>query len=129
MEVNIIRDIVMRDFCTLCYIEKDDKYLMLHRTKKEGDINKNKWIGVGGHFEDGESPEDCVMREVFEETGLTLTAMQFRGVVTFISGNGLTEYMFLFTANNFEGELIDCDEGELVWIPKDFGSRFGNMGR
>lgn len=119
MEVNIIGDIVMRDFCTLCYIEKDDKYLMLHRTKKEGDINKNKWIGVGGHFEDGESPEDCVMREVFEETGLTLTAMQFRGVVTFISGNGLTEYMFLFTANNFEGELIDCDEGELVWIPKD----------
>lgn len=106
-------------FCTLCYIKKDGKYLMLHRTKKENDINKDKWIGVGGHFEAEESPEDCVIREVFEETGLRLKSMKFRALVTFISGNGLTEYMSLFTSDDFEGEPKECDEGDLVWIPKD----------
>lgn len=106
-------------FCTLCYIEKDGKYLMLHRTKKENDINKDKWIGVGGHFKEDESPEDCVIREVLEETGLRLTSMKFRALVTFISGNGLTEYMSLFTADSFDGEVGECDEGDLLWIPKD----------
>ena len=103
---------------TLCYIEKDDKYLMLLRNKKEVDINKGKWIGVGGHFEEGESPEECLVREVYEETGLTLTNYKFRGLVTFSSDHWQTEYMFLYTADGFEGELKDCNEGELRWIPK-----------
>lgn len=103
---------------TLCYIEKDDKYLMLLRNKKEVDINKGKWIGVGGHFEEGESPEECLVREVYEETGLTLTNYKFRGLVTFSSDQWQTEYMFLYTADGFEGELKDCNEGELRWIPK-----------
>ena len=102
---------------TLCYIEKDDSYLMLHRVKKKDDINKDKWIGVGGHFEEGESPEECVCREVKEETGYTLTSYRFRGLVTFLSGDGVTEYMSLFTADGFEGEAIPCDEGELEWVP------------
>lgn len=109
----------MSSLSTLCYIEKDGKYLMLHRTVKENDVNKDKWIGVGGHFEKDESPEECLLREVKEETGYTLTSYKFRGLVTFISGNGVTEYMSLFTAHGFEGEQIECDEGELEWVEKD----------
>ena len=107
----------MNNFSTLCYIEKDGKYLMLHRTVKKKDVNKDKWIGVGGHFELGESPEECVCREVLEETGYRLTSYRFRGLVTFLSGDGVTEYMSLFTADGFEGEEIACDEGELEWVP------------
>lgn len=104
---------------TLCYIEQDNKYLMLHRTRKENDENKNKWIGIGGKFEDKESPEDCVLREVYEETGLTLLSYKYRGIVTFISDIWPTEYMHLFTADKFDGDIITCDEGELEWILKD----------
>jgi len=109
---------------TLCYIEKDDKYLMLHRVKKENDLNKDKWVGVGGKFEKGETPEECLLREVKEETGLTLTKYKFRGIITFISNEWGCEYMHLFTADAYEGELSenamkDCKEGELVWVPKD----------
>lgn len=109
----------IRNLSTLCYIEKDDCYLMLHRVSKKNDINKDKWIGVGGHFQTNESPEDCLLREVKEETGLTLTSFRFRGIVTFIT-DGLeeAEYMHLYTADGFEGELIDCDEGVLKWVPK-----------
>lgn len=103
---------------TLCYIEKDDKYLMLHRVKKVNDENHDKWIGVGGKFEEGESPEECLLREVKEETGLTLTEYRFRGIVTFISDQWENEYMHLFTATKYEGEMTECDEGELVWVPK-----------
>lgn len=103
---------------TLCYIEKDDAYLMLHRVKKVNDENHDKWIGVGGKFEAGESPEDCLLREVKEETGLTLTDYRYRGLVTFVSDEWGTEYMHLFTATGFEGEMATCDEGELVWVPK-----------
>lgn len=104
---------------TLCYIEKDNKYLMLHRTKKENDINKDKWIGVGGKFEDEETPDECVMREVKEETGLTLTDFRLRGVITFLSDEYEGEYMYLYTADGFEGELITCDEGDLEWVSKE----------
>ena len=104
---------------TLCYVEKDGCYLMLHRVSKKEDINKDKWIGVGGHFEEGESPEECLLREVKEETGLTLTAYRFRGIVTF-SGEGYqTEYMCLYTADKFEGTLAECDEGTLEWVDKE----------
>lgn len=103
---------------TLCYIEKDDSYLMLHRVKKENDQNKDKWIGVGGKFEDGETPEDCVCREVTEETGLTLTDYRYRGIVTFVLKGWGTEYMHLFTATGFSGEIKECEEGDLVWVPK-----------
>ncbi|MBQ6787245.1 MAG: 8-oxo-dGTP diphosphatase [Lachnospiraceae bacterium] len=103
---------------TLCYIEKDDKYLMLHRVKKVNDMNHDKWIGVGGKFEDGESPEDCLLREVKEETGLILKRFSYRGIVTFVSNVCETEYMHLFTATEYEGEMQSCDEGELVWVPK-----------
>ena len=104
---------------TLCYIEKDNKYLMLHRTKKKNDANKGKWIGVGGHFESGESPEDCVVREVKEETGLELTDYRLRGIVTFvINDDGRQGIMFLYTATGFNGELIECNEGELKWVDK-----------
>lgn len=96
---------------TLCYIEQDGKYLMLHRTKKKKDINKDKWIGVGGHAEEGEGPEECLLREVKEETGLTLTSYQFRGLITFISNECEPELMCLFTADEFTGELITCNEG------------------
>ena len=104
---------------TLCYIEQDDKYLMLHRVKKVNDENHDKWIGVGGKFEAEESPEDCLLREVKEETGLTLLSYRLRGIVTFILEGYETEYMHLYTADAYEGELVqDCEEGELVWIPK-----------
>ena len=101
---------------TLCYIQQDNSYLMLHRIKKQNDINKDKWIGVGGHFEIGESPEDCLLREVKEETGLTLVNYQFRGIVTFISDNDPAEYMCLYTSDKFTGDLIECNEGTLEWI-------------
>lgn len=104
---------------TLCYIERDGKYLMLHRVKKKNDANCDKWIGVGGKFEDMESPEDCVVREVLEETGLTLTNYTFRAVITFASTGYECEYMHLFTADGFEGEIKECDEGDLEWIAKD----------
>ena len=103
---------------TLCHIERDGQYLMLHRVKKEADENKDKWIGIGGKFEEGESPEDCVLREVREETGLTLTSYAYRGLVTFVSDEWGTEYMHLFTADGFTGEIRPCDEGELQWIDK-----------
>lgn len=101
---------------TLCYIKHDEKYLMLHRVKKTHDANKDKWIGIGGKFEDKESPEDCILREAKEETGLILTSYKYRGIVTFVSDKWETEYMHLFTADGFEGDLIECDEGVLEWI-------------
>lgn len=104
---------------TLCYIERENRYLMLHRVRKADDENRDKWIGVGGHFEKGESPEECLLREVKEETGLTLTDYAFRGIVTFVSDDHEAEYMHLFTATGFAGEVIDCDEGALEWIDKD----------
>ncbi|MCR5736939.1 MAG: 8-oxo-dGTP diphosphatase [Eubacterium sp.] len=104
---------------TLCYIKKDKQYLMLHRTKKENDINEGKWIGVGGKFEENETPEECMLREVREETGLTLTEYRLRGVITFISNEWITEYMYLFDADGFTGELQECDEGDLQWIPQE----------
>ena len=104
---------------TLCYIERENAYLMLHRVSKEQDVNKDKWIGVGGHFEAGESPEECVLREVKEETGLTLLSWQFRGVITFSSEGWEDEYICLFTADKFSGELTACDEGVLEWIHRD----------
>ena len=104
---------------TLCYLERDGKVLLLHRVKKSVDENKDKWIGIGGKFEEGESPEDCLLREVREETGLRLRSWRFRAVVTFVSDEWGTEYMHLFTSDDFEGELRqDCSEGELVWIGK-----------
>ena len=103
---------------TLCYIEKDEQYLMLHRVKKENDLNHDKWIGVGGKFEDKESPEECLLRETKEETGLTLTDYRYRGIVTFVSNEWPTEYMHLFTAHGFTGEIKECDEGNLEWIDK-----------
>ena len=104
---------------TLCYIEEDGKYLMLHRTKKKNDPNENKWVGIGGKFEEGESPEDCLCREVKEETGLTLSSYRYRGIVTFVSDVYPTEYMHLFTAHAYTGELITCKEGELAWVTKE----------
>lgn len=105
---------------TVCYIERDGKYLMLHRVKKENDVNKDKWIGIGGKLEDGESPFDCVRREVSEETGLILDALRYRGIITFVSNEFGTEYMHLFSSNAFSGELADtCDEGVLEWIEKN----------
>ena len=103
---------------TLCYIEQDNKYLMLHRTKKDNDPNHDKWLGIGGKFEKDESPDECLLREVKEETGLTLIDYDFRGVVTFVSDEVETEYMHLFTATGFQGELIECDEGKLEWVDK-----------
>ena len=104
---------------TLCYIQRGNDYLMLHRVKKANDLNKDKWIGVGGKFLDKESPEDCLLREVFEETGLKLTSWRYRGIVTFVSDRWPTEYMHLFTADGFTGELRDCDEGVLEWLPRE----------
>ena len=103
---------------TLCYLEQGGEYLMLHRVKKKNDVNHDKWIGVGGKFEEGESPEECVLRECREETGLTLTDWRYRGLVTFVSNEAPTEYMHLFTASGWSGTPIVCDEGELAWIAK-----------
>lgn len=103
---------------TLCYIERGDEYLMLHRGKKENDINRDKWIGLGGKFEEDESPEECLLREVYEESGLRLTSWRYRGIVTFVNTKCSSEYMHLFTADGFEGEIGPCDEGELEWIKK-----------
>ena len=103
---------------TLCYIERNDSYLMMHRIKKKHDVNAGKWSGVGGHFETGESPEDCLLREVKEETGLTLLSWRFRGIVTFSQEGFGTEYMCLYTADEFEGEFHDCEEGIMEWVPK-----------
>lgn len=103
---------------TLCYIENNDCYLMLHRTKKKKDVNKDKWIGVGGHAEGNETPQECLLREVKEETGLLLTSYKFRGLITFISDEYEAEMMCLFTADGYTGELITCDEGELEWVKK-----------
>lgn len=101
---------------TLCYIEQDHKYLMMHRVRKENDVNQDKWVGIGGHFEADESPEECLLREAKEETGLTLLNYRLRGIVIFISDQWPTEYMFLYTADAFEGEIGECDEGNLEWI-------------
>lgn len=103
---------------TLCYIEKDDSYLLLHRVSKKNDANKDKWIGIGGKFEDKESPEDCLLREAKEETGLVLTSYKLRGIVTFTSNEYPTEYMFLYTADGYEGEIGECREGTLEWVKK-----------
>ena len=104
---------------TLCYVEQDGKYLMLHRVKKKDDYNGGKWIGVGGKFLEGESPEECLCREVKEETGLTLTSYRLRGIVTFAAAKWETEYMYLYTASAFEGALTECDEGVLAWVEKE----------
>ena len=103
---------------TLCHIEKDGCYLMLHRIKKENDLNRDKWVGIGGKFEDKESPEECNLREVYEETGLTLKGAEYRGIVTFVSDKWETEYMHIFYSDSFSGEVKDCDEGVLEWVKK-----------
>lgn len=105
---------------TLCYVLSGDQVLMLHRVKKKNDINQDKWIGIGGKFEKEESPEECLLREAREETGLTLTAWRCRGVVTFLNTTCEGEYMYLFTANGFTGELEECPEGDLQWVSRDF---------
>jgi len=104
---------------TLLYLERDDAYLMMHRIKKEVDENKDKWIGIGGKFEEGESPEDCLLREVKEETGLQLQSWKYRAIVTFVSDEWGTEYMHLFTSDSFSGDLGVCEEGVLEWVPKE----------
>ena len=101
---------------TLCHIEQDGKYLMLHRVKKENDLNHDKWVGIGGKFEDKESPEECNLRETLEETGLTLNSYRYCGIVTFVSDIWETEYMHIFYSDDFNGELKSCDEGELCWV-------------
>ena len=103
---------------TLCHIEKDGKYLMLHRIKKENDLNHDKWVGIGGKFEDGESPEQCNRRETLEETGLTLNSARYCGIVTFVSDKWETEYMHIFVSTDFSGTLRECDEGVLEWVDK-----------
>lgn len=109
---------------TLCYITLGNEVLMLHRVKKQNDINKDKWIGIGGKFEGEESPDECLLREAKEETGLTLTEYQLRAVVTFRQKNGEGEYMYLFTATAFAGSLTDCPEGDLQWVSREF---LGNL--
>lgn len=104
---------------TLCYLEKDGCYLMMHRIKKKHDINHDKWVGVGGHFEKDESPEECLLREVREETNLVLDAYKIRGIITFMSDKCQTEYMFLYTSSSFHGEIGQCDEGVLAWVKKE----------
>lgn len=104
---------------TLCYIEKDGAYLMLHRVKKQNDINKDKWLGIGGKMEYGESPYDCILREVYEETSLKLICPRYRGLVTFVTEDGYTEHMHLFTCDKFAGEVGECSEGELEWVDID----------
>ena len=105
---------------TLCYVLRGNDVLMLHRVKKKNDINKDKWIGIGGKFEENESPDECLLREALEETGLELTSWQCRGIVTFLTETGNGEYMYLFTADGFEGELKECDEGDLQWVSREF---------
>ena len=105
---------------TLCYVLRGNDVLMLHRVKKKNDINKDKWIGIGGKFEEDESPDECLLREAMEETGLTLTSWQCRGIVTFLNTDCDGEYMYLFTADGFEGELKECDEGDLQWVSREF---------
>lgn len=105
---------------TLCYVTQGDEVLMLHRVKKKNDLNKDKWIGIGGKFEPGESPDECLLREAREETGLTLTSWQCRGIVTFLSDCWEGEYMYLFTADGFEGQLSQCPEGDLEWVSREF---------
>lgn len=107
---------------TLCYVLRGNDVLMLHRVKKRNDINKDKWIGIGGKFEPEEAPDECLLREAKEETGLTLTFWRCRGIVTFLAEGGEGEYMYLFTADGFEGELTDCDEGDLQWVSREFVS-------
>ncbi len=104
---------------TLCHIEKDNKYLMLHRIKKKNDLNQDKWVGIGGKFEDKESPEECNKREVLEETGLRLENARYCGIVTFVSDIWETEYMHLFHSDSFSGKIKECDEGELCWVDKE----------
>lgn len=104
---------------TLCHIEKDGCYLMLHRIKKENDLNRDKWVGIGGKFEDKESPEECNLREVYEETGLTLKDAEYRGIVTFVSDKWETEYMHIFYSDSFSGKIKECDEGVLEWVKKE----------
>lgn len=103
---------------TLCYVEQDGRYLMLHRVVKENDLNRDKWIGIGGHLEEGESPDECLRREVREETGCDVVEPRFRGLVTFVSDAWGTEYMCLYTASGLRGELRACDEGVLEWVEK-----------
>ena len=103
---------------TLCYIEQNNKYLMLHRVKKENDLNKDKWVGVGGKFEENETPDECILRETYEETGLTLLKYRLRGIITFISDKWEGEYMYLYTATEFEGDICECSEGNLEWVDK-----------
>ena len=105
---------------TLCYVIRGDQVLMLHRVKKKNDVNKDKWIGIGGKFEAEESPDECLLRECREETGVRLTSWQCRGVVTFLQEGGEGEYMYLFTAEEFEGNLHDCPEGDLQWVSREF---------
>ncbi len=103
---------------SLVHLEKDGCYLMLHRVRKDNDENRDKWVGIGGKFEPGESPEDCAVREVREETGLTMRSWSYRGIVTFVSDEWGTEYMHLFHSADFSGALRDCDEGVLEWVDK-----------
>ena len=114
-----MRDKTKSVLTTHCYLEKDGSYLMLHRVSKKNDVNKDKWIGVGGHFEEGESPEECLCREVYEETGYQLISWKFRGIVTFTQEGYGTEYMCLYTSDEFTGTQKECDEGELEWVPKE----------
>ncbi len=104
---------------TLGYLIHEGSYLMLHRTKKANDPNHAKWIGVGGHVENGETPDECFVREVNEETGLTLHSLRLRGIITFISDEWEDELMFLYTSDDYSGSLIECNEGELAYIPED----------
>ncbi len=113
-----IKSKLRRTLTTLGYIEKDNRYLMLHRVKKENDLNKDKWVGIGGHFEGNETPDECMLRETREETGLTLTSYKHRGTVIFVSDMWPREHMYLYTADGFEGEMIECNEGNLEWVPK-----------
>ena len=104
---------------SLCYVRQNGCYLMLHRIKKEHDINKDKWIGIGGKFETAESPEDCMLREAQEETGLTITDWTYHGIVTFVTETGFTEFMHLFSSDSFTGSLRECDEGVLEWVAQN----------
>lgn len=108
---------------TLCYVTRGDQVLMLHRVKKKNDLNQDKWIGIGGKFEGEETPDECLLREAWEETGLKLTSWRCRGVVTFLSDRWPAEFMYLFTADGFEGELKTCDEGDLQWVSREFISQ------